>query len=78
MQFVTPRLLDLSLFGNAGQFQQTDKLAMWLAGWITSRGFEKQTGSRRLQQNKQLKFHGAGLKVIVSGVWTDTARPFMV
>jgi hypothetical protein len=86
MLFASPGLLVLSLFGNAGTLRG-DTARGHCAGTLKdAAGWDRFSGvnvsldgaNARLQQNKPLTFHGVGLKVRVSRVWTDTARPFMV
>jgi len=76
MQFATVQLLDLSLFGNAGEaFTGEPAASRHRVGLLRVglRGDDPLPSSTK----QTTYFHVVGLKVIVSSVWTDTARPFM-
>ena len=76
MQFASARLLGLSRFGNAGDTQQTRRPAMGLSGLNVYLKNECDWPPSLNKTNNLI--HGVGLYVMVSRVWTDTARPFII
>lgn len=79
MRISIPRLLDLSLFGNAGWLrlnQETDEPGLGHP-YCAGPGLGDQSQSAALNKTNDLVY-GVGLKLMVSRVWTDTGRPFIV